>query len=228
MIITHSYSLRSNVLLTNEILDIYISRFWNEIFYPLRTSNHLLLMCQIEFTDSTLGYRTLGHLRKVNFEDKELFIDYLSERLGLLNDSYQTNNISEIVFSYIIKEGVATGNRKLLQDLSDKSINTHSFNNMKLPISMNPEDYGILISKSNHEGFTRYIVTSNRRIFQIDISLDGITNKVIILGLSDLNWIDTKLNSETFKRDIGKTTLYFLDGELILRIQFLIYTPVLN
>jgi hypothetical protein len=39
-------------------------------------------------------------------------------------------------------------------------------------------------------------------------------NNVTILGLSDFKWIDRKL-VDGFVRDIGKTTLYFLDGELI-------------
>lgn len=127
----------------------------------------------------------------------------MAERLGLLNDSYTTNNISEIVFSYVIKEGAATGTRKLLQDLTDKTVSTHNFNNMKLPVSMNPNDYGNLINKSDHEGFTRYVTTRasghNKKVFQIDISLDQLINKVLILGLSDLSWTDTKL-AEGFKR----------------------------
>lgn len=33
-------------------------------------------MCKVNFIDSELGYRTLEHLRKVNFSDKELFLEY--------------------------------------------------------------------------------------------------------------------------------------------------------
>jgi hypothetical protein len=45
-------------------------------------------------------------------------------------------------------------------------------------------------------------------------------NKVTILGRIKLSWIDSKLNlndTETFKREIGKSTIYFFDGEIILR-----------
>ena len=37
--------------------------------------------------------------------DKDLFIEYLSERLGIINDAYTTLAISQISFSYIINEG---------------------------------------------------------------------------------------------------------------------------
>jgi len=79
-----------------------------------------MLMCKIAFNSSSMdvGYRTLGHLRRVNYSDKELFTEYLQERLGYLNDSYTSNSLDEITFSYIIKEGLATNNRRLLQDIS--------------------------------------------------------------------------------------------------------------
>jgi len=76
MLKTKKYSLNSNTILTNEVLNVYINNFWNEMFSPLIKSEdkHLLLLCKVEFSDSTLGYRTLGQLRKVNFEDKKLFV----------------------------------------------------------------------------------------------------------------------------------------------------------
>ena len=68
------------------------------------------------------------------------------------------------------------------------------------------------------------IITDNKKVFEIDISLDGLINKVTVLGASDLKWTDTKL-SEGFKREIGKSTIYFMDGEAILRKQLLPAKP---
>ena len=108
-----------------------------------------MLMCKVEFTDEDMGYRTLAHLRRVNFEDKELFISYLTERLGILNDAYTTLPICKIVFSYIINDGLASDeDRMLLQDISDKELTSHRFNNMELPISMDPSEYGLIRSTS--------------------------------------------------------------------------------
>lgn len=147
-----------------------------------------------------------------------MFTSYLSERLGILIDSYQSQTFNKIVFTYVVKEGKITkSDRLLLQDLSDKSIPFHEFNKIKLPISMNPSDYGTILANTIIDNITRIIVTSNKRVYQFDISFDQIINHVTILGSSDLKWIDTKLSDVSFKREIGKTTLYFFDGELMLQ-----------
>jgi len=64
-----------NSILTNKMLEVYITNFWLDTFTKLvaKSNKHLLLMCKVQFADS-LGYRTLGQLRRVNFNDKKLFI----------------------------------------------------------------------------------------------------------------------------------------------------------
>jgi hypothetical protein len=216
MILIKKYS-TNNILLSNEVLSAFINNFWEENFNPLKKENHFMLMCKIQYSDVELGHRTLGHLRRVNFEDKELFIEYLSERLGILNDAYTTHSISTIIFSYIIKSGKASEHdRRLLSNLEDKTLSTHRFNNMKLPVTMIASEYGqVIISKEIEEG-TRYIVTNKKILYQIDVVEGGQINKVKILGASDLEWKDTKL-TEGFKREIGKSTIYFINGEIVLR-----------
>jgi hypothetical protein len=62
----------------------------------------------------------------------DLFLSYLGEKLGLATDAYTSHSISEISFHYIIRHGQPKDNyKKLLQDLSNKSITTHRFNNMQ-------------------------------------------------------------------------------------------------
>jgi hypothetical protein len=242
-----SYSIK-NLLLTNKVLEVYINKFWDDIFSPLviGESKYLMIMCKVDFTNSgdneLGGYRCLGHLRKVNFDDKKMFIEYLISRLGILTDSYITIPISKITFTYIIKDGVAPDNRALLNpDLSDK-ITNHRFNNMNLPISMEPSDYGDVIV-DNHQiqttnkdglGITlfRYIIKNGNRLYRIDMSEDRLINYVSIEGVIDLSWTDTKITSEAgsllFKRDIGKSSIYFLDGIRILRKKTLKFKPFLN
>ena len=58
-------------------------------------------------------------MRKVNAEDKELFIEYLSKRLGILSESYKITPVKSIIFTYIIKEGLADGERRLLSLSAD-------------------------------------------------------------------------------------------------------------
>jgi DNA polymerase type B, organellar and viral len=188
-----------------------------------------MLMCKVEFNDSELGYRTLGDLRSVNFNDKELFIEYLTQRLGILTESYITQPISKITFSYIVKNGLATDNRRLLQDLSDKSSTSHRFNNLNLPISMNPADYGdVLVDnyiQTGGQSIHRFIVESGTRSYIIDSLFGGLVNKVRIQGAVDLNWVDTKISEGIFKREIGKSIIYFMGGERVLRKKVLNAKP---
>jgi DNA polymerase type B, organellar and viral len=50
-------------------------------------------------------------------------------------------------------------------------------------------------------------------------------HKVSLLGGADLNWTDTKVSEDCFKREIQKSTIYFLDGEVVLRKQVLSGAP---
>jgi hypothetical protein len=206
-------------------MEEYINNFWNDVFSPIVDSaeapKHLMLMCKVEFNDLELGYRTLGHLRRVNYTDKDLFIEYLILRLGTLTEAYISNPISKVTFSYIIKDGIATEDRRLLKDFVDKGLTTHRFNNMNLPISMNPSDYGDIIVdnyvQTSGENIHRFIVENGTRTYKIDVSSDGTTNKVTIQGAIGLQWTDTKLDDEIIQRDIGKSSIYFMGGEKVLR-----------
>jgi hypothetical protein len=238
MIKNKTYSLNSQLLLTSEVISSYVALFWQDIFMSIAESGnkHLMIICKIKYSDSDnneYGYKTLGTLRRVEFKDMNLFINYLEERIGILNDSYNPLNVDKIVFTYIIKEGlVQEKDRALLQILpygENDNVSSHRFNNIKLPISMNPYDYGTVFTKpAEYDTFTRYIVTNNKRLYQIDVSLDKMINNVSILGLSDFNWKDTKLNEgieNYFMREVNKSTIYFLNGEAILRKQELNAKP---
>jgi len=149
--------------------------------------------------------------------------------LGYLNDSYTSNSLDEIAFSYIVKEGLATDNRRLLQDLTTKSSTTHRFNNLNLPISMNPSDYGTVMVDNyiqiNGESVHRFNVVSGTRSYLIDVSNEGLVNNVTIQGAADLSWVDTKISEEVFKREIGKSVIYFMGGEKVLRKKMLNAKP---
>jgi hypothetical protein len=184
-----------------------------------------MVLCKVKYsvasgpteTEIESGYKTLGPLRRVEFKDLELFSNYLSDRLGILIDSYNSNTISEIIFTYVIKDGeVSEKDRFLFNDLSDKETTFHEFNKIRLPVSMNPSDYGTIRGDTQTADSIRYFVRKGNRVYEIDVSLDKSINKVTVLGSSALNWIDTKISDNLFKREIGKSTIYFLDGEQVL------------
>ena len=94
-----------------------------------------------------------------------------------------------------------------------------------LPITTVIEEYGTIRAITKHETFTRYIVKNGPRYYEIDVSLDQLVNKVTISGASDLKWTDTILPEGGFKREIGKSTKYFLDGVNVLNKQMLPAKP---
>jgi hypothetical protein len=237
-----SYSIKK-LLLTNQVLEVYINKFWDDIFSSLIINNeskYLMVLCKVDFIsnleedaeevkskieEGLTGYRTLGNLRKVNFDDKELFIEYLTNRLGSLTESYVAHPISRITFTYVIKEGLAPEDRALLNpSVIENNAFTHRFYNLNLPISMNPSEYGDIVVdnhpiKINGETINRFMVENGTRTYRIDVSNNGLTNHVKIQGAIDLSWIDTIINGTVIKREIKKSTIYFMDGEIVLRKQ---------
>jgi DNA polymerase type B, organellar and viral len=226
MIQIKNYKL-DNLYLTNGLIAGYIIKFWKDVYSKIdRNDSHLMILVKVQFTESEMGFRTLGHLRRVNFDDREMFIEYLAERLSILHDSYTTLSISKIVFNYIIKEGLAVENKLLLSNVKDTEQSYHRFNNMNLPVTMDPYLYGEVKSVTQTSEFMRYIVRSTiNKFYEIDVSLDKLINKVTLLGASELKWIDTAVSDGCFKREIQKSTIYFLDGEEVLRKQLIPSKP---
>jgi hypothetical protein len=147
-----------------------------------------MILVKVQYSERILGYRTLGHLRKVNYSDKELFTNYIVQRLNILNDSYTVLPVSELIFSYIIREGLATiEDSRSFTDVEDKELKIHRFNNINLPVTMDPYKYGDVRSKQTLVNCTRYIVQSlTNKLFEIDVTMGGLVNNVTLLGGSDL------------------------------------------
>lgn len=159
---------------------------------------------------------------------REIVTSYIVDRLATLNESYSVLPVSKITFSYITKEGLAVGNRALLKDVLNKEVQWHRFNNMNLPVTMKPEEYGEIrlsnIIEVNSIAFERFIVVNGNKTYQIDVYPNK--NEVTLMGASDLKWTDTTIVSDvSFKREIQKSTIYFMDGEVILRKQVLPAKP---
>jgi hypothetical protein len=219
-ILFKTFVLSQSTTITNTILSKYINLFWKNIFSKLHSTNnnmHLLIMVKIEFKDSSMGHRTLANLRKVNFNDKELFIEFLISRLGILADSYQDTPFSKITFSYIVKEGLSDESRLLLQS-PVYEVTKHAYNNMQLPLTMDPALYGKLLGKEMlPDNQTRYIVLNNGHVFYIDVSEDLLTNNVHMQAPVDLKWIDSKISESIFKRVIGKNTIFIENGVVLVK-----------
>lgn len=207
MIKNKSYVLPSSTTLSKTMLTKYINSFWTDIFSSpdLITNNHLLLLVKITFINGDVI--TLAELRKANFADKDLLLEYLANRLNILAESYQVDPISEINFNYIIKDGLAEDSRALLQS-NDYQVGTPSFNNMQIPNTMDIYQYGDILVHQDKGDQSKYAISNGNRMYIIESQASK--NKVNIPKPIDLTWTDTELSESLFKREICKDTLYYL------------------
>ena len=214
-----NYELTLNTSINSQLLSSTVNHFWTDVYTPLYQKNnqmHLVLMCKAHFVDNSEGYKSLGHARRVNFDDLNIFIEYLTERINILNDSYTVLPCQSLEFTYFIKDGLADENRLLKQDLKYQ-VATHGFNRMNLPLTMDPLEYGVLIGTMNLDTGTRYIVKNDITVFTIVTNTEGTINRVRIEGAADLTWVDTKLDNNTFKRELPKNTIYVRNGQIVVK-----------
>ena len=153
-ILSSVYPLSENTTITPQVLSSTVNKFWSEVFKPLSKNSHLILMCKVNYLDS--GYKTLGDSRRVNIEDLNLFIEYLMDKVNILNDSYTVLPCSSIEFTYILHKTKADDNRLLKQKIDYKPA-THGFSNIKLPLSMDPEAYGVIVGTMDLDAGTKRI-----------------------------------------------------------------------
>ena len=217
-------------VLTPQLISLFLNTFWVQMFrYIAKNDQHLLMIVKVRFAaeNGDGAYRSLTPLRRVNYEDRTLYIEYVIDRLGILADSYTVEPISEIFIEYIEQQGKAADTDKNLKE-AEYTVKSHTYNNYQLPLTMNPYDYGEVLSVSDIQHGQRYIVKNKSMIFQIDqISGAGdgdFINNVTILS-SDITYADYSLpgSSTRFKREIGtmkvgKASLvrytYYIDSSL--------------
>ena len=97
---------------------------------------------------------------------------------------------------------------------------------MNLPVTMNPFEYGQVLAKEVIVNDIKYIIKDQvNRLFEVISNMEGTINNVRTLDASDLKWSDTVVSEGCFKREIGKSTIYFLDGVEVLRKQIIPSKP---
>jgi hypothetical protein len=173
---------------------------------------HLLLLVKVQFDNGEV--RTLADMRKINFTDLNLYINFLVIRLGILADNYKDTPFSEIIFTYIIKDGLADDDRSLLTE-QETHVFSHSYNNMQIPLTMNPSEYGTILHESHDTDKSKYTISDGNNVFILES--DKVSNNVSIPKPNNLKWTDTKLSDNIFKREIMKDTLYVQNGEVVVK-----------
>jgi hypothetical protein len=198
-----------NKVFTKELLNTNLNKFWNEIVETKISDNkHIWFLFRLRWADGT--YVTIGKLQRLNKEDKDYILNFLINEIEDKSEYYKTTNIISMVFSYNIKNGRAK-DKVNLENI--KNIQYQDYQHHKLPITINPLEYGILIDQINNK-------------FWIQITN---TNSVIINQLNDVNEVkfyrsgklryefkDKIINDSTFIRYLENKQFTFVNNELVL------------
>jgi hypothetical protein len=139
-----------------------------------------------------------------------------------MGDYYSQSDITKIIFTYGFKKGEITEN------FSKSEINLMNFKDMKLPISLDPNDYGKIINKTLISEGNIYHIQDNlgRAIifkeFEKENQVEYFKDQNIILKFKD-----NKFEEGKFLRILGKRKLFFENGNKSLEITSIV-TPFIS
>src|SRR6266498_3285900 len=208
--VNKEYKLDSSIIISDIIVNKYIDIFWNDIMNKLDNKQYILLLFRIKFINS--NYSTIGELQKINKNSKKDLVKYLKNIINISFDAYKDIPISSIIFSY----GIRKGDIKVPSNNTAIKIKYHTYYNNKLPVTIIPEEYGKIISKSGNI----YFILSDSATIILEQSEDKTINSVkYIKDLKVLfSWVDTiiSLDNKKFTRKIGKSTYHYENGDLVL------------
>lgn len=193
-----------------------IINFCDKYMTQVKDIQHILALFRIKSVDGVI--LTLGQLQKLSRDDKDYFINFVENILAIKSDDYKTIEIDEIIISFGLREGKLVA-KTMLKDF-DKKTNYQFYRHYKLPITMDPLKYGIVIhlDKTNN---TYVVQITSLTIAKISVKRigDKTINEVEIYreGHLFLKYVDTSNPKEGFVRRIGKNTYnYDSKGKLIL------------
>ena len=180
-------------------------------------------LCVVEIVS---GFQSLTESRYVTIADKDVFINYVLNRLPSFSDSYQTKPIDQLVFNYIIRDGEPNDEtRKLVNNREDNTGSNFKIGSLNVPVSMNVADYGEVLNSGVilEDNIIRYTVyTKHQQVIIIDSYQTESKNLCEIKG-TNIKWIDQELvnkkgGNAIFRRQIlgdGGKTFYIQDNKTI-------------
>jgi hypothetical protein len=221
--INKDYKLSPPVVITEQILNIYVNLFWKEVMSKIKNDQHVLLLLKVKFEDNQI--RTLSELQTINNNNslRDNLLQFFKDRLQILNEAYRIIPVSHIIFSYGIRSGAITHPTIGPIQNKNKKITYQIYYRNELPIAMVPEDYGSILSKLDnfytilvHRGVQNAIIT-----LTIKTDPDNkIVNHINYIKNNNLlfSWTDTiiSLEEKKFIRRIGKSIIHYENGEISL------------
>jgi len=195
-----------NTNFSPKLLKTKMDIFWKEVIETKLTANqHIWLLFRLQWTDN--NFVTIGKLQKLNKEDKDYILNKLIDEIIDKGGYYLETSIISLVFTYAIRKGRA------LEKVINTNIHYHNYQHHKLPITMNPLEYGKLLDKI---GNTYFIQVNPKNIAIINHYENSNEIKFFKSGELTYEYIDKWIDNETFSRILGKKEWIFRNNEQIL------------
>jgi hypothetical protein len=213
-------------LLNNKVIKLYLNKFWEEIMEELPKDQIVLLLFRVKFGDpddvnGPDSIATIGNLFKINNskQDMSRLYDHLKALLSIKDEYYLTSPLLELIFSYKIislDNKIINKVNRISKRLKPKAI-TYKMKGYNLPNTMDLKlwgpliekvEDGMLIQKKSSQYTYNIKITDYPLTYNVTLNLAD--NKEIHLTFTD------SINS--FTRYIGSNEYYFVDGELVLKL----------
>jgi len=198
-----------NKVFTKELLNNNLNKFWNEIVEnKLSDNQHIWFLFRLKWADGT--YVTVGKLQRLNKEDRDFILEFIINEIEDKSEYYKTTNIISMVFSYNIKNGRAK-EKLILENIIN--IPYQDYQHHKLPITINPLEYGKLIEQIDNKYWIQINKTNSVIINQVNN-----VNEVKFYRSGELKYIysDKIINDLTFIRCLDNKQFTFVNNELVL------------
>ena len=202
----------NNHVFSSVLFKSLLDKFWSKVENNFTESNHMFILFKIKYvTGETLS---IGKLQRLNINDKDWYVQYILDYINLKSEYYNNNKIENLIFSFGFKDGKAE-NKTLTSFVGSY----HSFGNLKIPISLNPLDFGKLINKIESGNSVTYILHNSRGETITIIEYKNFKEVTISkLGNELLKFKDQILNenNKKFVRMMNNKKFYFENGKQIL------------
>jgi len=191
-----------NKVFSKELLSNNLNKFWVDVMEnKLSDNQHIWLLFRLQWANGE--FVTIGKLQKLNKEDRDYILNYILSMMEDKSEYYTSTEMISIIFSYNIKKGLA----KEKVELSGRKIQFQDYQHYKLPITINPLDYGRLL----HQYDNKYFIQINDTNIVIIDPFNGY-NEVKFFRKGELiyEYKDIILNNITFERVLGSKNTHLL------------------
>jgi DNA polymerase type B, organellar and viral len=199
-----------NRVFTKSLFESKVNEFWNQIQDQFNNKNHMFLLIKIKYINN--DFVTIGKLIRLNHYDKKWFIDFIIESMKFKSEYYNETQIESLIFSYGFKDGKIANKEEINLD-----INSIVHNELKLPISLNPMDYGKFLKTITIENGKLFVVQNSKGQIIMFSKFEEF-NEIEYLnnGKSLTKFKDEVTSKNTFVRILDNKKYYFENKDQIL------------